>query len=260
MADYSESRLNIFAKAFLSKYQIIEIKSWQIERVITMFNSLNSTGMPLSDADIISARLFPMADDKDAFIEQWQRVNFMADELSQKRVIGIDSVLQQFMYIERTRTKAYRLGDVTTPGVRKYYTYENPGLLNDPKRLCDAFEKILNIWIKVVGYPVVKLLLKFNENFKLFLLPYLYRYDVSDISASKVTPVVECLLRLFAIMEMGAVGYSASIFKTFLFNENFNLVNHDYADAAIVADFDKHIRTCWTEADVMDYDKNILNK
>lgn len=66
---YSESNLNNFAKIFLGKCQIIEIKSWQIEQAITMFNSLNSTGMPLSDADIISAQLFSKEDDKDTFIE-----------------------------------------------------------------------------------------------------------------------------------------------------------------------------------------------
>lgn len=261
LADYSESNLNNFAKVFLKKCQIIEIKSWQIEQAITMFNSLNSTGMPLSDADIISAQLFSKAADKDAFIEQWQRINVMADEMSQRRIISIDSVLQQFMYIERART-GYRLGEVTTPGVRRYYTTDNPGLLNDPKHLCDAFEKILNIWAKIVDFPIIKLLLKFNENFKLFLLPYLYRYDVADISEEKITPVVESLLRLFAIMEMGAVGYSASVFKTFLFNENLNLVKPDYADATIVADFAKHIKKSWERdsiiSDLKDYDKNVL--
>lgn len=57
---YQESNLDVLANGFLNKCQIIEIKSWQIEQAITMFNSLNSTGMPLSDADIISAHLFLM--------------------------------------------------------------------------------------------------------------------------------------------------------------------------------------------------------
>lgn len=52
-----------------------------------MFNSLNSTGMPLSDADIISAQLYSKADNKDMFIEQWQRINEMADALSQKKLL-----------------------------------------------------------------------------------------------------------------------------------------------------------------------------
>jgi uncharacterized protein with ParB-like and HNH nuclease domain len=63
LGEKSESQLNHFAKAFLKECQIIEIRSWQIEQAITMFNSLNSTGMPVSDADIISARLYSNSGD-----------------------------------------------------------------------------------------------------------------------------------------------------------------------------------------------------
>lgn len=262
LSSYSESQLNNFAKIFLSKCQIIEIKSWQIEQAITMFNSLNSTGMPLSDADIISAQLYSKADNKDMFIEQWQRINEMADALSQKKVVDIDSVLQQFMYYERAVKHQYKTGEVTTPGVRKYYTYEHPELLTKPYELSDAYEKILNIWNKIADYPIIQLLLKFNENFKLFLLPYLYRFEVNAITEERIKTIVECFLRLFAVMEMGEVGYSASIFKTFLFNENFNLVNPNYADESIIDDFDRHILNNFKEDDLIvdlkDYDKNIL--
>jgi len=262
LSSYSESQLNNFAKIFLSKCQIIEIKSWQIEQAITMFNSLNSTGMPLSDANIISAQLYSKADNKDMFIEQWKCINEMADALSKKKVVDIDSVLQQFMYYERAVKHQYKTGEVTTPGVRKYYTYEHPELLNKPYELSDAYEKILNIWNKIADYPIIQLLLKFNENFKLFLLPYLYRFEENAITEERIKPIVECFLRLFAIMEMGEVGYSASIFKTFLFNENFNLVNPNYPDESIIDDFDRHILNNFKEDDLIvdlkDYDKNIL--
>lgn len=262
LSSYSESQLKNFAKIFLSKCQIIEIKSWQIEQAITMFNSLNSTGMPLSDADIISAQLYSKADNKDLFIEQWQRINEKAEILCQKKVVSIDAVLQQFMYYERATKQQYKIGEVTTPGVRKYYTYEHPELLNEPYKLSDAFEKILNIWNIIADYPIIQLLLKFNENFKLFLLPYLYRFEANRITEEKIKPIVECFLRLFAIMEMGEVGYSASVFKTFLFNENLNLVNPDYTEESIIADFDRHITASFNEDDIIvdlkDYDKNIL--
>lgn len=262
LSGYHKTRINTFAKIFLTRCQIIEIKSWQIEQAITMFNSLNSTGMPLADADIISAQLYSKSDDKNSFTEQWKRIKGMADGLSQRNVVNIDSVLQQFMYMERARTRAYKTGEVTVPGIRRYYTYDNPALLNEPKRLCDAYEKILLIWEKIADLPVVKLLLKFNENFKLFLLPYLFRYEPDAISEEKITPVVECLLRLFAILEAGSVGFSSSRFKTFLFNENINVVNPEYDDMRIMADFDSHIGSTWKYediiADLKEYDKNIL--
>src|SRR5690606_21716572 len=108
LGEKSESQLNQFAKIFLEKCQVIEIRSWQIEQAITMFNSLNSTGMPLSDADIISAQLYSNAgDDKKAFNDQWESINKLANELSNRKIIDIDAVLQQFMYINRAINKEY---------------------------------------------------------------------------------------------------------------------------------------------------------
>ena len=259
---YSESNLNNFAKIFLGKCQIIEIKSWQIEQAITMFNSLNSTGMPLSDADIISAQLFSKEDDKDTFIDKWQGITLLANQLSQRKVMNIDAVLQQFMYINRAKNNHYGLNQVTTPGIRKYYTIEHSELLNEPMALCDSFEKILQTWNKIKDYPIIKLLLKFNENFKMFLMAYLYRFDVNDLCPEDVQPIAECLLRLFAIIEVGDVGFSSSNFKTFLFNENFRLVDENYDIYQIEADFSKHIEVTWKKEDVLgylkEYDKNIL--
>ena len=259
---YSESNLNNFAKIFLGKCQIIEIKSWQIEQAITMFNSLNSTGMPLSDADIISAQLFSKEDDKDTFIDKWQGITLLANQLSQRKVMNIDAVLQQFMYINRAKNNHYGLNQVTTPGIRKYYTIEHSELLNEPMALCDSFEKILQTLNNIKDYPIIKLLLKFNENFKMFLMAYLYRFDVNDLCPEDVQPIAECLLRLFAIIEVGDVGFSSSNFKTFLFNENFRLVDENYDIYQIEADFSKHIEVTWKKEDVLDYlkeyDKNIL--
>lgn len=264
ISKYSESNLNNFAKIFLSKCQIIEIKSWQIEQAITMFNSLNSTGMPLSDADIISAQLYSKAGDdgKDTFIKKWKEINVIANELAQKKIVDIDGVLQQFMYITRSAKGHYKLNEVTTPGLRKYYLTEHAEMLNEPLILCDSFRKILNIWDAIKDYSIIKLLLKFNENFKLFLISYLFRFEASTLTKDIVTPIAECLLRLFAIIEVGDAGYSASKFKTFLFNENFNLVNSSYTLAQIIEDFNRHINNTWIRKDVEDdlreYSKNIL--
>lgn len=167
--------MDVLVNGFLTKCQIIEIKSWQIEQAITMFNSLNSTGMPLSDADIISAQLFSKAPDEIDFKAIWEPIIRQADELAQKKVINIDSVLQQFMYINRAKGREYETGQLNTPGVRKYYTVIKPELLNDPIDICAKFDRILKIWSQIQVYPLTKLLLKFNENFKLFLISYLFR-------------------------------------------------------------------------------------
>ena len=255
----------------MEKCQVIEIRSWQIEQAITMFNSLNSTGMPLSDADIISAQLYSNAgDNKKAFNEQWETINKLANELSSRKIIDIDAVLQQFMYINRAINKEYisinkdgnESVDVTTPGLRRYYTDIKKELLNEPLVLCNNLTKITNIWDNIKDYPTVKLLLKCNENAKLFLSGYLYRYDISEITEENILELCECLLRLFTVLELSDAGYSSSRFKTFLFGENIKLVDKNVSIDVIKNNFNEHIKNNWNSDNITDaiieYDKNLL--
>lgn len=258
--------LNKFAKDFLDKCQVIEIRSWQTEQAITMFNSLNSTGMPLSDADIISAQLYSHAgENKAEFNEIWERINKTANDLNAVDVVNIDSVLQQFMYINRAKNREYIKNDsvdVTMPGLRKYYILDNKKLLDSPFELCENFEKILKIWDYVRSFPVVKLLLKFNENAKIFLISYLYRKKADEWNCDNVEEIVESLIRLFTLLELEDYGYSSKNFKTFLFRENLKLVDPLVSESEIVMDFKNHIEKNWNRKEVaqylQDYGKNIL--
>ena len=100
LASYKESKVNSFAKAVLFECHIIEIRSWNTDQAITMFNSLNSTGMPLSDSDIISAQMYSNAgENKAPFMAKWEYITKIANSLSSRRIVNIDSVLQQYMYI-----------------------------------------------------------------------------------------------------------------------------------------------------------------
>ena len=266
LQDYSEAKLNTFAKTFLNKCQIIEIRSWQVEQAITMFNSLNSTGMPLSDADIISAQLYSNAgSDKTSFNEQWERINKLAEELSSRRIINIDSVLQEYMYIRRAKDRDYMRGDsadVTTPGLRNYYLHIKKELLRDPAALCDSFERITVLWDTVKDYPCVKLMLKFNENTKLYFASYLFKFEREELTEEQVKPMVECMIKFFALLELVDIGYSSSLFKTFLFKENVRLVDENCDIEEIKNDFQQHINSHWKrdsiESAIMDYNKNIL--
>ena len=266
LAGKLESELNQFANVFLEKCQIIEIRSWQIEQAITMFNSLNSTGMPLSDADIISAQLYSKSgDNKNEFTEQWKSINNLANELNVQKIVDIDAILMQFMYINRADNREYvkyDSVDVTTPGLRRYYTDIRKELLNEPLELCHKLQKIAKIWEKVKDYPIVKLLLKFNENIKLYLSGFLYRYEIDAITEEEVLEVCECLLRLFALLELVDAGYSSKNFKTFLFRENIKLVDKNISIQEIKQDFDKHICENWKKESIkeaiFEYDKNIL--
>lgn len=263
---YGEANLNKFAKKLLEECQVIEIRSDNFEQAIMMFNSLNSKGLPLETADIISAQLFEKSKGNvNEFKEKWEELKSLVAELEARNVIDIDAVLQQYMYIRRAQTKAYNPGDVTTPGVRNYYLNIDPDCMKNPEVLSDNFLKIAKIWQEVQEYPIIKLLLKFNENIKLFLILYLNRFEPAQIKAEEVTGIAECLIRLFAILELVDTGYSSKNFKTFLFNESLKLVDTKYSLADIRADFDAHIllnRDKWGRdilaASLSDYDKNIL--
>ena len=267
LGDYKESKLNTFAKTFLGECQIIEIRSWQTEQAITMFNSLNSTGLPLSDADIISAQLYSNSgNDKEHYMKQWEGLKKAADELSVRKIVDIDSILQQYMYIRRAIDREYikegSQPDVTTPGLRRYYTIDKKELLKAPFDLCEQFNKIAQIWDVIKDYPIVKLLLKFNENAKIYLISYLFRFDLSEIVEDTIQGIAECLLRLFTILELVDAGYSSSSFKTFLFGENVKLVDPHFSMKEITKDFDDHILKKWKKDEIqdllMEYDTNIL--
>lgn len=262
----SDSQINNLAKVFLEKCQVIEIRSWQIEQAITMFNSLNSTGMPLSDADIISAQMYSKAGEgqKD-FNNLWLEIISSADKLNNRKIVNIDAILQQYMYIVRAKNKEYLKDtsvDVTTPGLRRYYTDINKKLLDDPINTCNNLKKIATIWDAIKDYPIVKLLLKFNENAKIYLSSYLFRIEATEINDSIVTEISECLLRLFAILELVDVGYSSTKFKTFLFGVNLKLVDSSVPIDIIRKEFDDHIIKNWEKSElsgaISGYDKNLL--
>lgn len=266
LGEKSQTQLNKFAKVLLKECQIIEIRSWQVEQAITMFNSLNSTGMPLSDSDIISARLYSNAgDNKQSFNEQWEYINTLASDLNTHKIVDINAVLMQFMYIHRARHKEYITKDsfdVTVPGVRRYYMDIKKELLADPVAICRELTKVADIWDHVKEYPTVKLLLKFNENAKLYLAGYLYRFQPEDITPETVVEICESLVRLFAILELVDAGYSSKNFKTFLFGVNIKLVDKDVSIEEIEQSFSSHIHQTWKDEAIgealQDYDKNIL--
>ena len=261
--------LNEFTRTFIERCEVIEIKSWQVEQAVSMFNSLNSDGMPLYDADIISAKLYAVADKNQVSVEYqelWKEFKDLIDELKQKGIADIDAIFTQQMYYERAIGKEV-VSDtgaiiVTTPGLRRYFTEINKSLLNDPIALCRQLVNLSKVWIKTSEYPIVQTLLKFNKNVKHFLAGYFHRFDAKDVSPESIQVVAECLLRLFTILELVDVGYSSAPFKTFLFGEIVKLVDDGVSAQQIKADFDKHISERWNEEklkkEVMEYDGNLL--
>lgn len=269
ISELSDSQLNSIAKSITDNCEVIEIKSWQVEQAITMFNSLNSDGLPLYDSDIISAKLYAEAEKRGKekeFADLWKQLNNCTNELESTRIADINSILMQYMYYIRTVNKETisETGaiNVTTPGLRRYFTEINKMPITDPVGMCSDMVKLAKVWKKVSEYPQMKVLLKFNENTKLFLASYFFRFDEDNITEELVEPILECLLRLFSLLELVDVGYSSKYFKTFLFGAEVKLVSKSITVDAITQDFNEHIRSNWDKetiwAALHDYDGNVL--
>ena len=269
ISELSDSQLNSIAKSITDNCEVIEIKSWQVEQAITMFNSLNSDGLPLYDSDIISAKLYAEAEKRGKekeFADLWKQLNNCINELESTRIADINSILMQYMYYIRTVNKETisETGaiNVTTPGLRRYFTEVNKMPITDPIGMCSDMVKLVKVWKKVSEYPQMKVLLKFNENTKLFLASYFFRFDEDNITEELVEPILECLLRLVSLLELVDVGYSSKYFKTFLFGAEVKLVSKSTTVDAITQDFNEHIRSNWDKetiwAALHDYDGNVL--
>lgn len=251
LSELSNSELNMFTDYILNKSEIIEIKSWNVDQAITMFNSLNSDGMPLQDADIIAAKLYAKAGDSNTeFKENWEEFNDIEESLDSLKIADKDSMLNQLMYIKRAVDReTISDGDsiiVTTPGIRRYYTDIRKDLLTDPITLSSELVHIAKIWDKIKSYTIITILSLFNKNYRLFLMPYLFKFDIEDIDEKLVTEIGETLLRLFSVLEIQELVYSSNKFKTFLFRQNLDFVRKDISLDEIKTNFDKHIGSQWT--------------
>lgn len=267
LEDLSPSDINVFTEYILDKSEIIEIRSWNVEQAISMFNSLNSDGMPLLDSDIISAKLYSNSkDSREKFNKNWSELMNVVSDLEKNKVTDIDSVLMQYMYIKRSIDKAY-ISDkgaisVTTPGLRRYYTEINRQLLEDSLDFTYNLLKISKIWLEIKDYSIIELCSKFNENFKLYLISYLYRFEPETITESKVNEFAESLLKLFSVLELVDTGYSSSKFKTYLFGLNIKLVDRNIDISEINQSIHDHINKEWSREEIknsaLNYTKNSL--
>lgn len=93
------------------------------DSAVTIFNTLNSRGMPLSNADILKGYLYKhhqKQGDTDSFIKQWSDIekNIENNEGS-KKVPDLDFLFLQYMHIIKAYNKNF---DARTPGLLDFFT------------------------------------------------------------------------------------------------------------------------------------------
>lgn len=275
--------LNKFTKTFLDECQVIEIKSWKVEQAITMFNSLNSDGLPLTDSDIIYSKMYANLktdEDRKKLGEKWRFLIDLTDKLESKKIVNINALLNQKMYLYRSingdTINSNGNINVTTPGLRRYYIDINQSLIKNPLSFCNELIILALIWDIVKDNTLVKILFNFNDNFKLFLASFFHRYDsyftfdnqgkiiINDDNKNnlicEIEQIVELMIKLFAILSLVDSGYSSSNFKTFLFAEEIKLADPNISISEIKEDFMNHINKQWSKEEIsnklFDYEKN----
>ena len=277
--DLEKDTVSSIAKKFLEKCELIVIKSWQMEQAINMFNSLNSDGMPLEDSDIISSKMYVEAqrlNKENQFKQLWQDLLSFNKELVYVKKQELNPILTQHMYYIRalkgeTKTKTGVGIDVTTPGLRKYYLDINKEIIQNPIETTNKMLILVTIWKEIQKIPIIELLLQSNDNAKIFMAGYLYRfvnkynsYQEVKMCVNDIIVIAECLLRLFIVLELVDVGYSSKYFKTFLFGIENDFVDVNITDSAIKEKFDSHINKCWEKDQIYDwileYEGNFLVK
>lgn len=133
-----------FIFALINQAILLPIGADSQDTALTIFSTLNDRGLPLSDADIFKAKIFNHLpdDQKDAFIEQWKKLDKEATDAKE----SIQQLFYYYMFYLRAKENDY---SSTTPGVRKYFGQDKFRRLYNPD-IMEELNTILNLW-KVIN-------------------------------------------------------------------------------------------------------------
>ena len=140
----SPNQIYHFINALLNYTILLPIDADDQETALTIFNTLNNRGLPLSDADIFKSYIYKRLDEaaKKAFIQKWKTLEADAEKAKE----SIQSLFYYHMFYLRAQE-----GDVktTTPGVRKYFLEKGKDRLS--AGVIDELAESLHLWEVVNG-------------------------------------------------------------------------------------------------------------
>ena len=115
-----------FILALLKYTILLPVVATDQETALTIFNTLNNRGMPLSDADIFKSQIYKGLDEhgKKSFIGKWKDLEANASEVNE----SIQSLFYYHMFYLRAQDNEKK---TTTPGIRKYYQEKGKNRLTD---------------------------------------------------------------------------------------------------------------------------------
>lgn len=148
-AQNSPNQIFHFITAVLNHTILLPIDADDQETALTIFNTLNNRGLPLSDADIFKSHLYKGLDEdgKREFIQKWKYLEVDAADVEE----SIQSLFYYHMFYIRAKE-----GDekTTTPGVRKYFLEKNKNRLTVD--VIDELAQNLHLWEVVKGRYIIE--------------------------------------------------------------------------------------------------------
>lgn len=138
-AQNSPHQIFQFILALLKYTILLPIDADDQETALTIFNTLNNRGLPLSDADIFKSHMYKSLDNagKKTFIEKWKKLEKETSDCNE----SIQSLFYYHMFYLRAQEKDVKS---TTPGVRKYYLEKGKNRLTVD--VIDELAKNLHLW------------------------------------------------------------------------------------------------------------------
>lgn len=129
-----------FILRILDNVILLQITADTQDTALTIFNTLNNRGLPLSDADIFKATIYKQLGEKQKndFIVKWQELEDEAEDADE----SIQSLFYYYMFYLRGVEGDF---SSTTPGVRNYFIKDHKKELF-ADNLLDNLNAILNLW------------------------------------------------------------------------------------------------------------------
>ncbi len=135
----SPNQIYHFINALLNYTILLPIDADDQETALTIFNTLNNRGLPLSDADIFKSYIYKRLDDKEKkeFIAKWKNLEEDAEKVKE----SIQSLFYYHMFYLRAKESDEK---TTTPGVRKYFLEKGKNRLS--AEVIDELAQSLHLW------------------------------------------------------------------------------------------------------------------
>ncbi len=140
----SPNQIFHFINSLLNYTILLPIEADDQETALTIFNTLNNRGLPLSDADIFKSYIYKRLDNegKQEFINKWKELELGASNANE----SIQSLFYYHMFYLRAKDEDEK---TTTPGVRKYYMEKDKNRLSAD--VIDELSTNLHLWEVVNG-------------------------------------------------------------------------------------------------------------